>query len=114
MGRGRGLVKPLMNKVGAVQALPCPVTKKQVQAFLDMIGCYHWFVSLTKGKNSVMVKWNDKAEEASMELKTALCLYPVLVAPDFPKEFTVQTDASSGGLGAVLSKEVIGEEHLIS
>lgn len=50
-----------------------------------------------------------------MKLKKALFQYLVLLDPDFPREFVVQTDASSEGLGAVLSQEVNGEEpHSLS
>lgn len=58
-----------------------------------------------------MVRWTPEAEEAFCKLKNALCGQPVLIAPDFSKEFVVQTDASEVGLGAVLSQEVNGEEH---
>ena len=37
-------------------------------------------------------------------LKTALCNAPVLQYPDFTKEFTLTTDASNVGLGAILSQ----------
>lgn len=53
-----------------------------------------------------MGKWNDKAEEAFLELNTALCQTPVLVAPNFSKEFIAQMDATSQSLGAVLSQKV--------
>lgn len=56
---------------------------------------------------------NDKAEQTFLKFKTALCWYPVLGAPDFPKEFNVQTDASSKGLGTVLFEGFSREEHLI-
>lgn len=89
---------------------------------MGIIGYYSRFVlsfttiaatltDLTKGKKSNMVKWHDKAEEAFQELKMTLCQYPVLVTPDFSREFIVQTDAFSEGLGAVLSQEVNEEEE---
>lgn len=119
---GRGVVKPQVSKVEAIQSWPRPLTKKQVRAFLGMVGYYRRFVpnfatlaapltDLTKGRKSVMVEWNADAEKAFLELKSALCQHPVLVAPNFSKEFVVQTDASDVGLGAVLSQVINGEEH---
>ncbi|CAM4715915.1 unnamed protein product [Caretta caretta] len=60
-----------------------------------------------------MVKWTDAAEKAFMDLQTALCSNPILIAPDFNKEFILQTDASESGLGADLSQMVRDEEHPI-
>ncbi|CAM5107353.1 unnamed protein product [Eretmochelys imbricata] len=66
-----------------------------------------------KSPGSDMVKWTDAAEKAFMDLQTALCSNPVPIAPDFNKEFILQTDASEVGLEAVLSQMVRDEEHTI-
>lgn len=68
---------------------------------------------LTKGKNATVVQWSAEAIAAFCRLKQALCQEPVLVAPDFQKEFLLQTDASKLGLGVVLSQVVGGDEHPI-
>ncbi|CAM5101071.1 unnamed protein product [Eretmochelys imbricata] len=60
-----------------------------------------------------MVKWTDATEKAFMDLQTVLCSNPVLIAPDFNKEFILQTDASEVGMGAILSQMVGDEEHSI-
>lgn len=44
--------------------------------------------------------------EAFVTLKTALTSTPVLALPNFAKPFTVECDASNGGLGAVLSQDL--------
>ncbi|CAJ0968166.1 unnamed protein product [Ranitomeya imitator] len=119
---GRGVIKPQIDKIQAIQGWPQPVNKKQVQAFLGIAGYYRRFIpnfaamatpltDLTKGKGSVMVKWTSAAEEAFHSLKQALCSQPVLVTPDFSSEFVVQTDASDTGVGAVLSQVRDGVEH---
>lgn len=41
---GNGLVKPQVEKLEAIQRIPKPVTRKQVQSFLGMVGWYRRFV----------------------------------------------------------------------
>ncbi|XP_077940886.1 uncharacterized protein LOC144385036 isoform X1 [Gasterosteus aculeatus] len=121
---GRGLVKPQEAKLRAIQDWPQPITKKQVRTFLGLAGYYRRFImgfatiaapltELTTKRHSRMVRWNPAAEAAFSHLKRALCSGPVLVAPDFRKEFIVQADASEVGLGAVLAQTREGEEHPI-
>ncbi|CAM4532654.1 unnamed protein product [Caretta caretta] len=121
---GRGLVKPQRNKMEAMQGWPRPVCKKQVRAFLGIVGYYQRFIphftkragpltDLIKARGPEILKWTDTAEGAFTDLRTALCCHPVLIAPDFEKEFILQTDASEVGLGAILSQMVGEEEHPI-
>ncbi|CAM4644487.1 unnamed protein product [Caretta caretta] len=121
---GRGMVKPQLNKLEAIQNWPWPNRKKQVWAFLGVVGYNRRFIPhfatraspltyLIKARCPDMVKWTDAAEKACMDLQTALCSNPVLIAPDFNKEFILRTDASEVGLGAVLSQMVRDEEHPI-
>ncbi|CAM4623274.1 unnamed protein product, partial [Caretta caretta] len=121
---GRGMVKPQLNKLEAIQNWPRPNRKKQVRAFLAVVGYYRRFIphfttrassltDLIKARGPDMVKWTGAAEKAFMDLRTALCSNPVLIAPDFKKEFILQTDASEVGLGAVLLQMVGDEEHPI-
>ncbi|KAH8408196.1 hypothetical protein KR222_007381, partial [Zaprionus bogoriensis] len=47
-------------------------------------------------------------------LKDKLTSAPVLACPDFAEKFTLQTDASDHGLGAVLTQQIDGEERVIA
>lgn len=49
--------------------------------------------------------WSDQASMAFQALKGALCASPVLVLPNFQLEFTVDTDTSGFGIGAVLQQQ---------
>ena len=50
-----------------------------------------------------------------MRLKQLLCTNPILQSPDFTKQFTVQTDASDHGVGAVLSQpDDSGQDHPVA
>jgi hypothetical protein len=55
-------------------------------------------------KHSVFV-WASDHEKAFQLLKTALVQAPVLVLPDFSKPFSIETDASDAGVGAVLMQD---------
>ena len=86
----------------------------QIQSFFGLAGYYRKFIKnisriakpltdLTKKDNPF--KWINKYQEAFENLKEILCTAPVLRFPDCKKEFTLTTDASNVGLGAVLSQD---------
>ena len=50
------------------------------------------------------VIWTTKCDQAFLELKEALTRAPILMTPDWTLPFILQTDASSTGLGYVLSQ----------
>ena len=58
--------------------------------------------------------WQAEQEAAFEAIKTALTTAPVVARPDFAHPFTLQTDASSTGVGAVLTQTIEGEERAIA
>ncbi|XP_075768775.1 uncharacterized protein LOC142821515 isoform X2 [Pelodiscus sinensis] len=121
---GRGKLKPLVDKVQAVREHPTPTTKRKVRQFLGLAGYYRRFIpnfssvaapltDLTRKGQPERVRWTAACDDAFQELKDRLVRAPVLAQPDFNKPFTLQTDASEVGLGAVLTQEEEGQEHPI-
>jgi len=107
------VVRPQVGKIEAIKNAERPMTKKQVRSFLGLVGWYRKFVpnfsaravaltNLTKKCHPNKVNWTMDCEKAFQDLKDSLCKEPLLQSPDFEQLFTVQTDASEHGLGAVL------------
>ncbi|GFX03086.1 retrovirus-related Pol polyprotein from transposon 297 [Trichonephila clavipes] len=123
---GQGFRTPSEIKVQAVLEFPTPRTKTQIRAFLGIAGYYQKYINLfsviaapltdaLKGRaKKGEIKWTTECENAFRELKGKLIDKPVLYAPNFEREFIVQTDASNAGMGAVLTQLTEqGEEHPI-
>ena len=102
-------------KVCAIRNFRQPQTKKEVRSFIGLTGYYRKFIpqyaslaipltDLTRKTQPNQVTWTTECETAFQKLKSALCASPVLVSPDIKRMFTLQTDASDRGVGAVLSQ----------
>ena len=106
-------MSPRAEKVSKVLNISPPTTKKQVRALLGLVGFYRRYIpnfaslvapltELTKKNLPTKVVWTNRCQQALEQVKEILSSDPVVVLPDFGKDFTIRTDASSTGLGAVL------------
>jgi len=55
-------------------------------------------------KKNTLFHWTPQLQTSFDTLKQALVTAPVLALPDFTKGFTIETDASSQGIGAVMTQ----------
>lgn len=110
-------------KIAAVRDWPVPHNIGELRSFLGLASYYRRFVKdfaaiasplhrLTQ-KGQVF-QWGEDCAAAFAQLRSALVEAPVLSYPDPQRPFIVDTDASSVGLGAVLSQEGENGEQVIS
>jgi hypothetical protein len=112
------------SRVEAIQALSFPRSKKEVQSFLGKINFLRRFVSnfvelvnhittmLRKGNE---VKWMVEPKESFNQIKGELTEAPMLVSPDYSKDFLIFSFASFDTVEVVLlQKNVEGLEQPIS
>ena len=109
-------IQPDPAKISKVKEFPLPTDVNKVRQFLGLALYYRRFIPgfaeianplhvLTR-KNA-QFQWTTKCQEAFEKLKQLLTTAPVLSYPQFgpDSEFTLETDASTCGLGAVLGQK---------
>ena len=106
-------IKPNPERERAVKDFPVPTSLKGVRAFIGLASYYRRFIkgfaqiaqplhSLTH--KGAIFNWTEQCQGAFEQLKLQLTTSPVLCYPTVGKAFTLETDASKAGLGAVLSQ----------
>ncbi len=111
---GGGKISVPASRVEAIRAHPLPMTRKQLRAFLGLVGFYRRFIAgfhrwasiLTPHTSTAMsgvVSWTSPMLDAFHALCNKLCESVCLCVPCASDVFVVESDASSTGVGAVLS-----------
>ena len=106
-------VKTNCRLTEAVREFPQPKDIHDVRRFLGLSSYYRRFIpnfariaqplhQLTA--KGVSFEWTADCEAAFKTLKDKLTVSPVLAYPSFDRDFTLETDASVQGLGAILSQ----------
>ncbi len=99
------------SKITAVKKFPTPKSVENGRSFLGLAGYYRAFVKnfasiaspLTRLlKKDVSFLWNDAQQQIFNTLQDVLTRAPILALPDYSLPFTLCTDASVLGIGAIL------------
>ena len=116
-------VHPVQDKVDAIHDAPAPTRVEELQSYLGLINYYHRFLPNISQKlaplyfllrKHVVWRWGHRQQKAFNESK-ALLADKVLIHYDPDLEVELSTDASSYGLGAVISHRMPdGSERPIS
>jgi len=111
------------EKIKAIGQWPTPSTVRQIRQFVGLASWYRRFIpdfSATAApltnltKKNARWRWGTEEEQAFRALKKALSSAPILACPDFDRQFVIQTDASTTGLGAVLTQHFEEGERVIA
>jgi hypothetical protein len=109
-----GQVQMDPTKIKGVADWARPQSAKDIRSFLGFTGFYRYFIRdyskiarplIDLTKKNLRFDWTEKQQLAFERLKTLMCAKPVLRQPDYNKTFTLSTDASGYGIGAVLAQE---------
>ena len=100
------------ERVEGIAKIPLPSTKKGLQSFFGKINFLRKFIpnlaEVTKPlnrllRNDVKFQWDEQCQKILDVLKEKMVSTPILVFPDWRKEFNVHVNASFVTLGVVLA-----------
>jgi hypothetical protein len=112
------------SKIEKVKNFPVSNNLTQLRRFLGLASYYRRFIKdfskIANPLNKLLRKgcqyqWTQSQQDAFERLKNCLITAPILIYPDFRKEFVLYTDASTFGLGAILAqKDKEGNDRVVA
>ena len=111
------------QKTHCVKQWAIPTSVEELRQFLGLATYYRKFVKNFAQVASPLYRlternktwtWDEECDAAFCTLKERLTSAPVLAFPDFTQQFTLDADASTYGLGAVLSQTLDGKERVVA
>ena len=111
-------------KVSIIKTLLPPTTVKGIRIFLGHAGFYRRFIKDFSKISKLICRLLEKnakfdfdelCKAAFAEIKSKLVITPIMVTPDWNKEFKIMCDASDYAMGAVLGQrtEKIFKGHIL-
>jgi len=111
-------------KIEVIKKIPLPTNKKALQSFFGQINFVRRFISnfaeIVKPLNIFLKKdacfeWDNEGKITFQRIKGAIIIAPVLVNPNFAKDFIIFSFASKDTIvGVLLQKNDQGDEQLIA
>lgn len=107
-------IKPVEDNIIKIKDFPTPNTVKKIRRFVGLVSYYRKFIKdfskLTAPltdltKKNARFKWTKEAQISFDKLKEYLSQPPILIHPDFDKDFVLSADASDNTLGGWLGQE---------
>lgn len=113
---------PNPDLLAAIRNAPIPTTKEQVRLFLGLAGYYAKFNANFAAKvqpirnfhTASHFAWNAEADAAFPQIKSAIVNSDALSLSDPNLDVCVTTDASSYGIGAIMTQVIDGQERIVS
>jgi len=112
------------ERIEAIQKIPLPHNLKSLQSFLGKINFIRRFIpnyaEIARPIQSLLKKdakfvWQEDGKKAFQEIKSAIAKAPVLVSPDYSKDFMIFSFASEDTIaGVLLQKNKDGHEQPIA
>ena len=120
---GKDGVKPDPAKVDKIINYPYPTNLRDLRGALGLFSYYRRFIQNFSQiadplynllKKDTPYLWTENQQQAFNLLKQKLTEAPIVRYPNMDKPFSLYTDASDTGLGAVLSQQDGKEEYVIA